>query len=101
MVPEICVWLGQSSGNLTPLYVPLGTTVNNLLERFGAWKPLSTNDARNITMLYRMAYSTANQGSLNGVQVSFAPQTASITNLRALNLPLLPGDALLFNLPIP
>ncbi|WP_332852293.1 hypothetical protein [Duganella sp. S19_KUP01_CR8] len=101
VVPEICVWLGPSTGNLTPLYVPLGTTVNHLLERFGAWKPLSTNDARNVTVLYRMVYSPSNQGSLSGVQISFAPQTASITDLRVLNLPLLPGDALLLNLPIP
>ncbi|WP_437691782.1 hypothetical protein [Sorangium sp. So ce176] len=101
VIPEICVFLGVSSATLQPIWVPLGTTVNNLLERFTRWKPLSTSSAQNALRLTRPAYSSQQLGSLAGVSVAFAPAGAAITDLRALDLPLWPGDGLLLNLPVP
>ncbi|WP_437794669.1 hypothetical protein [Sorangium sp. So ce693] len=100
VIPEICVLLAVSSATLQPTWVPLGTTVNNLLERFTRWKPLSTGSAQNVVLLTRPAYSSQQLGWLSGVSVAFAPTSAAITDLRALDLPLWPGDGLLLNLPV-
>jgi hypothetical protein len=100
VIPEICVWLGLSGAALQPIYVPLGTTVNNMLERFTRWKPLSTSDAHNVVRLTRPAYSSQQLGSLVGLGVTFVPTSKSITNLSALDLPLWPGDGLLLGFPV-
>lgn len=100
VVPEICVSLAVGSAPLQPLYVPLGTTVNNLLERFTRWKPLSATDAANIVNFSRLVYSTQQQGSQTAVSFLFAPTTAQITDLRALDLPLWPGDAVRLKFPL-
>lgn len=98
VIPEICIWLGIGGSSLQPYTVPLGTTVNNVLERFTKWKPLSTTDAKNVINLVRFAYSSQPAGAINNVAVMFAPDAAPITDLRALDLPLCAGDALSLNL---
>jgi hypothetical protein len=93
VIPEICIWFCITGTALQPFYVPLGTTVNNMLERFTRWKPLSA-DAKNFIKLFRFGYSAQALGSINGFPVAFAQQTDAITNLHVLDLPLWPGDAL-------
>jgi len=98
VIPEICIWLGIGGSSLLPYTVPLGTTVNNVLERFTKWKPLATSDVKSVVNLVRFAYSSQTPGSISNVSVMFAPSAALITDLRALDLPLWAGDALSLNL---
>ncbi len=93
VIPEICIWFCITGTALAPFYVPLGTTVNNMLERFTRWKPLSA-DAKNFIKLFRFGYSTQAFGSISGYPVMFAQPTDPITNFSVLDLPLWPGDAL-------
>jgi len=98
LIPEICIWLAIGGSSYQACHVPIGTTVNNMLERFTRWKPLSQSDAQGVINLQRFAYSPSQAGSQIGVSVWFAPPPAPaetiITDLRALNLPLCAGDAL-------
>ncbi|KYF99794.1 hypothetical protein BE20_58115 [Sorangium cellulosum] len=100
VIPEICVFLGVSSATMQPIWVPLGTTVDNLLERFTRWKPLSSSNAQNSVRLTRPVYSSQQLGSLAGVLVAFAPTSAAIVDPGAYDLPLWPGDGLILNLPV-
>lgn len=95
VIPEICILLSINSTALAPCYVPLGTTVNNILERFTRWKPLSVG-AKDLIRLFRLGYSpdTATLGSINGFLVSFENPDDPITDFGVLALPLCPGDAL-------
>lgn len=95
VIPEICIWFCVTGTALAPFYVPLGTTVNNMLERFTRWKPLSA-DANDFIKLIRFGYSAQAQalGSISGLPVAFAQPGFAITDLHVLDLPLWPGDAL-------
>ena len=97
LVPEIAVWL-QLAANTNPqiVYVSVGTTVSNLLERFTRWLPLAPGQG--VVQLQRLAMTGA-QGT-RGAQfystVIFAQQIAQpsavVNDLGAFALPLLPGD---------
>ncbi len=100
VIPEICVWFGNSNVSLQPIYVPLGTTVKNLLERFTRWKPLSASVDTPIVQVRRYMIAPQQPFSMKGVSVAFAPPNAQFNELRAFDLPLWPGDAVSLNFPL-
>jgi hypothetical protein len=94
VIPEVAIVLQLgSNGAPQPLYVPVGTTLTNLLERFTRWLPL--NSGQNVLQLRRLALSP-NQGSQGAQiysQVKFQqPSPAVVNDLTAFPVPLLPGD---------
>jgi hypothetical protein len=109
VIPEICILLCFKGTAIQTCYVPLGTTVNNMLERYTRWKPLA-GAANDIIQLFKFGYSPPSNssvsGSMNGVAVMFAQpvdpntgQPAPITDFSVLDLPLCPGDALFLSFP--
>ena len=96
LVPEIAVWLQMGTrGPDSPveLYVPVGTTLLNLLERYSRWLPL--DPSQKVLSLQRLALTPAGQGK-QGSQVYqsfvFAQPGAPVNDLGVFALPLLPGD---------
>jgi len=108
VIPEICILVCFKGTAVQPCYVPLGTTVNNMLERYTRWKPLA-GPANEIVQLFRYGYSAFSNGSIsgsmNGFPVLFALSSNlntgpdPITDFKVLDLPLCPGDALYLTFP--
>lgn len=92
VVPEIAIWLALADAQSQAVFVPVGTTVMNLLERFTRWKPLPSS--QQTVTLTRYVLSTQQRGSLTGATFAFAPPNAQSNDLRAFDTPLLAGDAL-------
>jgi hypothetical protein len=94
LVPEIAILLqlGQSP-DAEEVYVPVGTTLMNLLERYTRWLPLATG--QRVLSLQRLALTPPSQGS-QGAQLYetfiFAQPNAQVNDLSAFAMPLLPGD---------
>jgi len=95
VVPEIAIWL-QLTSNTNPqmIWVPVGTTPMNLLERFTRWLPL--NPGQNVLKLQRLALNPNwwPQGGQSYWNVAFGRPGLAVNDLRAFALPLLPGDYL-------
>jgi hypothetical protein len=93
VIPEIAVAV-QIGNNGSPRaeWVPVGTTLVNLLERYTRWLPLSINQG--VLTLKRLAISP-NQGTTgaqNYFTVNFQQPGALVNDLSAFPLPLLAGD---------
>lgn len=114
-VPEILVYVsgqtmqGQSgSGQPTaclPMYVPIGTTVRNLVERRFDWIFPLANSLSQLVLLrqYRQISTNAppapgpQTNSVNYNSVQFNGQTSTAPGPDVYDLPLLKGDVLMFN----
>jgi|GEM_PF-3114652 len=99
VVPEIAVWL--QLGSNTPLqlqYVPVGTTLLNLLERVSSWKPLDSTLAGGKVTLSRPLTAGAGGQTFSIVQLSPPMTVGSVLDPRALDLPLVKGDRLVIQL---
>lgn len=109
LVPEILVWVSLlyvpgSSAAPMPVYVPVGTTVMNIVERFTTWRPFG-NGALPL-LLSRLRTTTAGTTAPSGqfetpgyTQVAFGvPQVngrpGQLFDTRVLDLPLVSGDTL-------
>jgi len=109
VVPEIPVYL-SSGGQSTLVYVPVGTSVANLLERFTAWKPLYFN--QQVVSLSRLqaapgmimtnskwTFNPAGNQSISYKPVQFlynVPNT-QVGNIQSYDLPLVSGDLVTVN----
>lgn len=109
VIPEIPVYL-SSGGQRTLVYVPVGTTVANLLERFTAWKPLYFN--QQVVSLSRLqaapgmimtnsrwTFNPAGNQSISYKTVQFlynVPNT-QVGNIQSYDLPLVSGDLVTVN----
>lgn len=92
VIPEIAVLL-QLGNNANPesVYLPVGTTVANLLERYTTWLPVA--QAQRVVSLSRLALTTnANPGAVAYFTVQFAAPNALVNDVQAFALPLLAGD---------
>lgn len=94
VIPEIAIWL-QLGNNTTPqmLYVPLGTTLTNLLERFTRWLPVA--QGQGLLSLQRLALTPPNQGTQGAqmyAQFIFKQPNTQVNDLSAFPVALLPGD---------
>jgi hypothetical protein len=94
LVPEVAICL-QLGNNSSPqmLYVPVGTTLTNLLERFTRWLPVA--QGQGLLTLQRLALTPANQGTQGAqmyAQFIFKQPNTQVNDLRAFPVPLLPGD---------
>jgi hypothetical protein len=93
VIPEfaVVIQLGNN-GSPSAEWVPVGTTLVNLLERYTRWLPLSMNQG--VLTLKRLALSP-NQGTAgaqNYFTVNFQQPGALVNDLSAFPVPLLPGD---------
>lgn len=94
VVPEIPVRVGHPTSFET-IYVPVGTTVNNLLERYTRWKPYYTQ--QRALSLSRLQTGSGNQ-SLGYTDVDFYLNyfNLPVADLRTFDLPLVHSDNLTF-----
>lgn len=82
------------------IYVPLGTTVANILERFTAWKPIYLQQG--VISLSRLLTApgsqTGNQSvGYQGVQFLYSIPNTLVGNLQSFDLPLVSGDLVTIN----
>jgi hypothetical protein len=95
VIPEIAILLQLGNNvNPVPMYVPVGTTVMNVLERFTTWLPRACG--QQVVTLQRLALNatTGTRGAQQYVDVQFADPNAQVNQPGAFRLPLLPGDYL-------
>ncbi|HEX6041112.1 MAG TPA: hypothetical protein VFZ20_23870, partial [Longimicrobium sp.] len=98
VVPEIAVWLQLGANAPLQLqYVPVGTTVANLVERVTTWRMLGYAQGTTPVTLSRPVTTATGQ---QFVAVQFSPVTlaGTVMDPRALDLPLVKGDRLLIQL---
>lgn len=99
VVPEIPVWI-NNQGQSSMVYVPVGTTVANILERFTAWKPIFILQSTLAMQRLQTATGTktGNQGvSYVGLTFTTGVIGSAIANLQIYDLPLVGGDVVKFN----
>lgn len=93
----------QQTGSPTQImqiYVPVGTTVANILERYTTWKPIYLQ--QQVIGLVRLqtgsGKSTGNQSvSYKSVTFPYAVPNTLVGNLQSFDLPLTSGDAVSLN----
>jgi hypothetical protein len=98
IVPEIPVRVGHPASFET-IYVPVGTTVNNLLERYTRWKPYYTQQrVVSLSRLQTAAGSQSGNQSLGYTNVDFCLNyfDLPVADLRSFDLPLVHSDNLIF-----
>ena len=98
VVPELAVRVGHPSFFET-VYVPVGTTVNNILERYTRWKPYYLQ--QQAVSLSRLQTASglpqSNQPvSYTNVDFSLNSYGLPVSDLRSFDLPLVHGDNLTF-----
>lgn len=96
LVPEIPVWVLDSSNRYHEQWVPLGTTVANVLERYLQWRPLSPLAAmplslvRNIVM--RSGPTVASESLSSMPLLFFSRGQNTPIDPASYDIPLMPGD---------
>lgn len=99
VVPEIPVWI-NNQGQSAMVYVPVGTTVANILERFTAWKPIFI--LQSTVAMQRLQTATGKQTGNQGVRYVGLTFTSGVigsatANLQIYDLPLVGGDVVKLN----
>ena len=114
-IPEILVYVsgqtmvGQNASgqpiSCLPTYVPIGTTVRNLVERRFDWVFALANPLSQLVLLRQYRQISTNAPPASGQQsnrvnynsVQFNGQTSTAPGLDVYDLPLLKGDVLMYN----
>jgi len=91
IVPEIPIWLTLRQ-QTDILYVPVGTTVANIVERYTS---VSLNPQQNVISTMNRVTTATPSG--NSLAVQFYPSTASSIDPRIYQLPLIAGDNITLN----
>ncbi len=103
VIPEIPIWI-SNQGQTSMHYVPVGTTLANVLERFTAWKPLYFNQP--VIRLQRLltAQGTGQAGSTGNQQINYTGVTfpvplnnVPIQPLQNFDIPVISGDNVTLN----
>lgn len=101
VVPEIAVWLQMGSRDTLQMeYVPLGTTVGQVLERVSTWRPLGHEPSLGTPVrLSRLVSSSATGQQFLDVYLWPSSTPGTVLDPRGLDLPLVKGDRVVIELP--
>jgi len=95
-IPEIPIWLTDANKTNHLEWVPVGTTVANVLDRYLQWRPLSPIAAMPV-WLYRNVVVRSGQSAMNETlsvfPLAFFPQGSNVPiDPASYDIPLMPGD---------